>query len=471
MDNWWSGLVQHPENIRLNETWPRRAAAPSAGHFMKRGFPRAVGVALAAMLLASCAQLSKFSESPRDFLNTLFAVSAANKPSAPPPAMARPSRPPSPRVRKVPGVDVVEVQRRLAVLGFPSGPADGVMGPMTAKAIRKYQRAKGLPVDGKITAALLAHLKPGEIRTAARVPPPRRSRRNVSGPLVTRGPPKKKPVVKPQYRVGTTFIYSDGRSARVMDVKGSHVKWRRSDGMLFTADRNFLLPMVYWETAKERGRTVARDGGSPWPARAGQTVTIVAERTIVDRAKSEKITKTQERWVCGNEAQVRLNVLAGSFDTIKFVCRGVGNKNGLEMRVWYYAPKIGHYVRFERLGGRHRKTQMVELVAIAPAATGWPPLARAELEKQVVDALSSVEDGVAQQWTSTGVDTQVTITAISRFAGKGGALCRTYVQSWKKDSKVHHYPGAVCRTEEGEWRLPVGKGGRPAVFAVSPDFS
>lgn len=52
-----------------------------------------------------------------------------------------------------------EVQRLLTRAGFDTGGADGVIGPASRGAIRDYQRANGLSVDGVASAALLAHLR------------------------------------------------------------------------------------------------------------------------------------------------------------------------------------------------------------------------------------------------------------------------------------------------------------------------
>ncbi len=55
--------------------------------------------------------------------------------------------------------DVGRVQQLLTLLGFPSGPIDGKMGPRTAAAIRAFQRQEGIHADGKVTAELLAVLE------------------------------------------------------------------------------------------------------------------------------------------------------------------------------------------------------------------------------------------------------------------------------------------------------------------------
>jgi hypothetical protein len=46
------------------------------------------------------------------------------------------------------GTTVVEVQRRLARAGYYHGPIDGIMGPQTRRAIRAYERDRGMPAYG-----------------------------------------------------------------------------------------------------------------------------------------------------------------------------------------------------------------------------------------------------------------------------------------------------------------------------------
>ena len=53
----------------------------------------------------------------------------------------------------------VEMQERLSAVGFNTGGADGLIGPNTMDAIRKYQRSQGLTPDGYASAALLKKLR------------------------------------------------------------------------------------------------------------------------------------------------------------------------------------------------------------------------------------------------------------------------------------------------------------------------
>jgi|GEM_PF-2033498 len=54
------------------------------------------------------------------------------------------------------GSIVLAVQRRLARAGYYRGAIDGVIGPGTRSAIRSYERANGLRIDGRIDRSLLA---------------------------------------------------------------------------------------------------------------------------------------------------------------------------------------------------------------------------------------------------------------------------------------------------------------------------
>ena len=59
------------------------------------------------------------------------------------------------------GDDVADLQRRLNALGFDAGRADGILGPETEAAVRRFQRDAGLAADavcGPATTAALERL-------------------------------------------------------------------------------------------------------------------------------------------------------------------------------------------------------------------------------------------------------------------------------------------------------------------------
>jgi lipid-binding SYLF domain-containing protein len=50
--------------------------------------------------------------------------------------------------------DIATIQRALLMRGYDAGPADGVIGPRTRRAIRQYQEAQGLAATGEPSAEL-----------------------------------------------------------------------------------------------------------------------------------------------------------------------------------------------------------------------------------------------------------------------------------------------------------------------------
>jgi membrane-bound lytic murein transglycosylase B len=61
--------------------------------------------------------------------------------------------------RRLSRAQTVEIQQRLAHLGFDPGTPDGVVGSRTRTAVRAYQSQRGLPADGHASIALLECLQ------------------------------------------------------------------------------------------------------------------------------------------------------------------------------------------------------------------------------------------------------------------------------------------------------------------------
>lgn len=75
-------------------------------------------------------------------------------------------------VRGSRGADVTDLQKRLAQLGFVVGPIDGKYGAKTQAAVTRYQRERGLKVDGIAGPETIKDLKllTGESTTASGKP-------------------------------------------------------------------------------------------------------------------------------------------------------------------------------------------------------------------------------------------------------------------------------------------------------------
>ncbi|NLJ98983.1 MAG: hypothetical protein GX320_06950 [Tissierellia bacterium] len=92
------------------------------------------------------------------------------KPTPTPPAKPEPKPQHKPPANNVPlsglirmgdrGSQVTILQKRLNELGYDAGKADGIFGTRTYNAVRAFQRAKGLAVDGIVGKATIAKLYP-----------------------------------------------------------------------------------------------------------------------------------------------------------------------------------------------------------------------------------------------------------------------------------------------------------------------
>lgn len=74
---------------------------------------------------------------------------------------AVPARAQSCRAEFAPGQEgpaLRDVQTQLKAHGFKPGPVDGKLGPRTCEAVRAYQKAAGLPIDGIIDPRLQNHM-------------------------------------------------------------------------------------------------------------------------------------------------------------------------------------------------------------------------------------------------------------------------------------------------------------------------
>ncbi len=57
------------------------------------------------------------------------------------------------------GMTIFELQDRLTALGYKLGAIDGVFGPRTVEALKKFQGDSKLPVSGTIDAATIGKLR------------------------------------------------------------------------------------------------------------------------------------------------------------------------------------------------------------------------------------------------------------------------------------------------------------------------
>lgn len=66
---------------------------------------------------------------------------------------------PTPSNRPLSAEEVKEVQILLKALGFDAGGADGMVGPMTIAAVKRYEPSRGWPASGEVDLRLLESLR------------------------------------------------------------------------------------------------------------------------------------------------------------------------------------------------------------------------------------------------------------------------------------------------------------------------
>jgi rare lipoprotein A (peptidoglycan hydrolase) len=116
------------------------------------------------------------------------------------------------------GWDVVVLQRVLAMDGYSAGFADGVFGKITKRAVKRFQRSRGLAVDGRVGPATTQALARGwKLRTASYYGPGLWGNRTACGQTLSR---RTRGIAHRTLPCGTRVaVYVNGRIAifRVID--------------------------------------------------------------------------------------------------------------------------------------------------------------------------------------------------------------------------------------------------------------
>lgn len=363
---------------------------------------------------------------------------------------------------------VRRLQAGLARLGFRPGPIDGLPGPRTAGAVKRYRAAHHLPTRRPLTRDLLRHVEKRLAAARAAKPAAKHAAKPAAPP-----PPNLSPADLPAYRPGTTLVYSDGHTEHVAAATGAVVQWVRGDGTRYTANRNFLLPRTAWSSDGERGTArISAAEDELLPRHKGAEVAFAATLMVQRNALPDVAERRVESWRCRNEGKQDITVKLGTFDTLVLVCeRGAPDETPKLVRTWYYAKSIRHYVRYVEHRPESGTTRSADLVAVRPGAVGWPPIVRAALTRAVVHALDSGGERIRMPWTSSGVNTSVIIEATARFAVADGRVCRRFVQVWSTEGRSRSYPAVACKGAAGRWTLPGLEGSAPALLATSGEFS
>ncbi len=147
-----------------------------------------------------------------------------------------------------------------------------------------------------------------------------------------------------RFRVGDRFTFDNPIDRwAVVAVEGDRVHWRSDAGDEQVTGFNILLPALEWRSRSAgTGRRFIRDEvGSLFPMKVGATLSF---RSTVTTSKPP--FGWEHNWACQVTGQEDVEVLDNLFETFVVSC---GREKPNEI-VFYYAPKIGHYV-VQRIAG------------------------------------------------------------------------------------------------------------------------
>jgi peptidoglycan hydrolase-like protein with peptidoglycan-binding domain len=107
------------------------------------------------LLLAGCAGAPESGKTVTPPATTT--PSPSRPPGAPPPVFRPQANEPPPAIDE--GMSSFELQERLNQLGYKVGTVDGVLGPRTVEALKKYQSDNNLPPTGALDVQTIKKLR------------------------------------------------------------------------------------------------------------------------------------------------------------------------------------------------------------------------------------------------------------------------------------------------------------------------
>src|SRR5690349_17702231 len=77
----------------------------------------------------------------------------------------------------------------------------------------------------------------------------------------------------PQYEIGDAFNHDNGRVEQLVSTSANKLTWSAFEGKQYIRDRNFVVPLLQWETVESHGtREVSAEAAALWPLEPGKSV-------------------------------------------------------------------------------------------------------------------------------------------------------------------------------------------------------
>ncbi|UCH74923.1 MAG: peptidoglycan-binding protein [Rhodospirillales bacterium] len=352
---------------------------------------------------------------------------------------ATPAAPGQPVASRAPTrAQIAEIQQLLVERGYNPGPVDGLLGPRTTAAIDQYQGDRGLARTGRASPELLSHLRNQPKAAPAVVSV--EAARGAGG-----------------YEVGERYVFSNGLTHDIVEIRAGQIKWRTSDGETYLAQLGVGLPVLSWEYGSWRGRNrAARDAEAAWPPVRGTTVDfdVSSEEWNTEANGTAARQERDIRWSCRNEGSREVEVAAGRFAVDVVTCeRWPVAAGDWQTRIWYYAPTLDHYVRRDDLDTSGLQIESLTLVAALP---GGGKTVQTGLRNVLRDTLSNRARNEPAVWTDPGGGGRFVVRVTRDFRAEDGRACRNYtiVRAGAADVR-REFPGVSCYDKgKKQWRVP-----------------
>ncbi len=275
-------------------------------------------------------------------------------------------------------------------------------------------------------------------------------------------------IALPVYKAGTTFIYSNGSWETVEAVRGDQITWRNHRNRVSVGTRDFSYRRQQWETGKRRGTRLQRPrhawlGRTPpvsvWPLAVGNQARYIETGRWQEKGGGWRTYTAQ--WRSEVEGRERIRTMAGEFDTYRIVNRrySVGRIYGRgprlrERRIWYYAPAVGHYVRYIKDYRGRKPTRQIDLVSVRPPLDDLKASVRTAIDNNFQLALEKKRSGQKLAWNLPRQAASGTTQPTATFRTAANRFCRQYVQRINLGRSDQTYYGMACRDRKGQWRTP-----------------
>lgn len=266
------------------------------------------------------------------------------------------------------------------------------------------------------------------------------------------------PAPLPKYKEGTTYVYSKGSWERVIDVMPGAVTWENNRGRVSTGPPDFTYKQSSWQLGSRQGvrefspreDVLAVTPTSLWPLRVGNAAGHTERGVWSEKDGPEKTYRTN--WSCNVAGTERVSVMAGEFDTYAIECARKSGRRTWELKTWYYAPVVGHYVLVTSKYTYDRPSQRRELLAVIPPDDGISAAKRKRIAQSFQKTMEYNKSG--QPLSFSDKKLTVKITPTDTFRIDNGTYCRRYVQKMSLPDVNDTFYGMACRESNGAWVIP-----------------